>query len=152
MGYTKQSVRAKPATEPSQVIKKKVGRPREWKDEDIEIERVRLLEWLEDEDNYFLTGFLVERGMTLENLARFERYSESFRETMKIAREVQEQRLVNLAVSRRGDGNFIKFVLQNKAGWKEKSEVTGDGANPLSMILENIAQRKAKQIEDASSE
>lgn len=45
------------------------------------------------------------------------KYSEEFLETLERARLVQECRLVELAVFRKGDPGFIKFILQNKAGW-----------------------------------
>ena len=80
-----------------------------------------------------------QENLHLEQIDRFCNYSEKFRDTYTRALATQEVRLVELAVTKKGDGNFIKFILQNKAGWKEKQEVSGDAANPLAVILDRIA-------------
>lgn len=115
------------------------GRPREWTSVEIEKERIALEEWMENPKNYFFTNFLNIRKLHPEQIERFCTYNQEFRESYARARRIQEERLVELAVFRKGDANFIKFVLQNKAGWKEKSEVSGDANNPLAVILEKIA-------------
>ena len=130
------------------VVVKPNGRPTEWTEERIEVERLALLKWIKDPKNYFLTGFLVERGLINEQIARFEKNSKNFCDTMAVARHVQEQRLVELAVSRKGDPGFIKFILQNKAGWRERNEISGDAANPLSVIMERIALKAKSPLDD----
>ena len=147
--YHKPSGVARKSQQPELIVKPNPGgHPREWTEGFIEKERLALLEWLKDPKNYFLTGFLVERGLVHEQIARFEKYSKKFCETMAIARYVQEQRLVELAVTRKGDGNFIKFILQNKAGWRERNEISGDAANPLSVIMERIALKSRNPLDD----
>lgn len=115
------------------------GRPREWKDDTIAIEEAALRDWMKNPENYFLTNFLVQRGLCSEHLNRLSKYSEEFRETLERARLVQECRLVEMGIYRKGDPGFIKFILQNKAGWKEKNEFSGDGTNPLAVIMDRIA-------------
>ncbi len=124
------------------------GRPREWTDADIALETQALKDWIKDPKNYFLTSFLIQRDLFKEQMERFARYNEEFRLTFDKAKLVQEQRLVDLAVSKKGDGGFIKFVLQNKAGWKEKSEISGDAANPLAVILERIGQTAKDPLDE----
>lgn len=70
-----------------------------------------------------------------------------FARTMSRAREIQERRIVKKSLDRTFDGNFAKFVLANRHGWKEKTEISGDAANPLSFILGNI-DGKTKDIID----
>ena len=118
---------------------KQLGRPREWTEQDIEEKRVHLEKWINNPKNYFFTSFLNEADLYDEQIQRFCNYSESFRLTYARALKIQETRLVELAVSRKGDGNFIKFIMANKCGWKEKSEVSGDGVNPLAIIMAKIA-------------
>lgn len=117
----------------------KGGRPRKWTDEVIAKETNALHEWIENPNNYFFTSFLTARNLHPQQVERFAEMSEEFCEAYARAKLVQEQRLVELAVSRKGDGNFIKFVLQNKAGWKDKNEISGDTQNPLAVIMERIA-------------
>lgn len=128
-------------------LPKKMGRPIEWTEKDIEVERLALEKWIENDSNYFITAFLNERRLHREQMDRFCRYSPNFRETFTRALAVQEQRLVELAVSKKGDGNFIKFVLQNKAGWKERNEISGDSANPLTVLMDQISSKPIETIE-----
>lgn len=116
------------------------GRPRDWTEDMVEKVRKNLEEWIEDPKNFFFTGFLNKYNVHPQQIERFCNYSPEFRETHAKALRIQEERLVNLAVFRKGDGGFIKFILANKAGWKEKSEVSGDAANPLAIILDRIGQ------------
>jgi hypothetical protein len=53
---------------------------------------------------------------------------------MQRAKLVQECRLVEMGITRKGDPGSIKFILQNKSDWKEKSEVSGNAANPLANV------------------
>jgi hypothetical protein len=116
-----------------------LGRPREWTEGLIEQKRKQLEKWIDNKNNYFFTTYLNEADLHPEQIERFCNYSEHFRETYARALKIQEARLVELAVSRKGDGNFIKFIMANKCGWKEKSEVSGDGVNPLAIIMAKIA-------------
>lgn len=117
----------------------KIGRPIEWTPERIEIERLALEKWIKNPKNYYFMAFFNERRIAHETVERLAREDSAFCVTLKLARAMQEQRLVELAITKKGDGNFIKFVLQNKAGWKEKQELSGDGANPLAVIMARIA-------------
>lgn len=117
----------------------KGGRPRKWTEKEISAEYFALIEWMEDPNSYFMTSFLIQRYLKAEHLRRLSQYSEEFRETLERARLVQECRLVDLAVFHKGDPGFIKFILQNKSGWKGKAEISGNAANPLAVIMERIA-------------
>jgi hypothetical protein len=72
--------------------------------------------------------------------------SEEFCEAYARAKIVQECRLVDMAIFRKGDPNFIKFILQNKAGWREKNEISGNAENPLAVIMERIAANTADPL------
>lgn len=128
------------------------GRPTEWTAELIDIETKELYKWIEDKNNYFITGFLNLRGLHHENIERFARENEKFRAAYRLAKQIQEQRLVELAVTRKGDGGFIKFILQNKAGWKEKNEISGDVNNPLAVIMDTIGKNSRDPLEEYSEE
>ena len=116
------------------------GRPREWTEPAIEVERVALEKWIANPKNYFFTSFRTERNLSIQTVDRMCTYSEKFRETYARALEIQEARIVENAMNRKFDSNFAKFVLQNKAGWRDKQEISGDAANPLAVIMDRIAQ------------
>lgn len=116
------------------------GRPRDWTPDLIEEKRIALEKWIENPKNYFFTSFLNQENLFKEQIERFCNYSPEFRSTYQRALGIQEQRLVELAITKKHDGNFTKFVLANKAGWKERQEVSGDAANPMVVIMDRIAQ------------
>lgn len=128
-------------------IGNKGGRPRDWDENAIAIEEKALHEWIKNPRNYFLTSFLNQRGLTWKQISRFSEYSEEFCHTLERARLIQEERLVDLGISRKGDPGFIKFILQNKAGWKERNEVSGSAENPLAVIMERIAMSEKDPLE-----
>ena len=117
----------------------KGGRPRKWTDEAIAKETDALYEWIDNPNNYFFISFLIARSLHPQQVERFAAESEEFCEAYARAKLVQECRLVEMGITRKGDPNFIKFILQNKAGWREKSEVAGNAENPLAVIMERIA-------------
>lgn len=129
-----------------------VGRPIEWTEAAIAKETEALYEWMANKKNYFFTGFMNERRLHPEHLERFSQKSQRFCEALKLARQIQEQRLAEMAVEDRGNAGFIKFILQNKAGWKEKSELSGNSANPFAVILDRIAETSRLPLDDYDDE
>ena len=119
-------------------IPKQMGRPKIWTDEMVELERLALDEWMQDPNNYYLDAFICDRGYNRDQFAIFCRTSKEFLYTSDQAKLLQERRLVQLALTKEHDGNFTKFVLANRAGWKERTELSGDVKNPLSFVLSSI--------------
>ncbi len=116
------------------------GRPREWTEGLIEQERKALEKWIANPKNYYFSSFLIERDLDQAQIDRFCKYSDKFRQTHSKAKAVQEARIVQGSMEKKFDGSFAKFVLANKAGWREKQEISGDAANPLAIIMDRIAE------------
>lgn len=119
--------------------KKPNGRPREWTEGLIEQKRKALEKWIENPREFFFTSYLVQEGLDAKQIERFCTYSEEFRQTHARALAMQEKRIVEGAMLRKFDATFAKFLLANKAGWREKQEISGDAANPLAVIMDRIA-------------
>lgn len=117
------------------------GRPEEWTKEKIDIETQALEDWINDPTKFYLNGFATDRGYHSKHLEVFAQRHEGFRLTLARAREVQEQRIVEASLTKKFDGNFAKFVLANRAGWKERTEVSGDSSNPLALVLDKVAKQ-----------
>jgi hypothetical protein len=117
---------------------KKNGRPLEWTVERIDVLADALDQWVKDENNYYFGGFANSQGLLDEHMDRFAERSDKFRLTLLHAKRICEARLVENAITRKHDGNFTKFVLANKAGWRERTELSGDKNNPLSFILQSV--------------
>jgi len=54
---------------------------------------------------------------------------------------------VALALTRKHDANFTKFVLANKAGWREKAEAEAPTINVLNVILDRIGKDAKDPLE-----
>ena len=124
----------------------KSGRPIIWTKPKIKQVTEALKLWIDEPKNYYVISFCNEVGLLHSQLEDLASKDPEFAETYKIAKQVQEIRLVDLAVSRKGDGNFIKFVLANKAGWREKTELSGDSSNPLAIVLDKISKKQQEPI------
>ena len=122
------------------------GKPKYWTVEKIAKEAESLEKWLKNEDNYYIRNWLAERRIGPATVLEWCDRLPFFEKVYARAKLLQENRLVHLATTRKGDGNFIKFVLSNKHGWKEKSEVAGDNANPLAVILGKINDTKQEPL------
>lgn len=158
--YSKQYLRAHPEIANPDAFNKdtrtiakieNIGRPVEWTEERIANEAALFNTWLNDEKNYYFNKFALDRGYTSAMLNQLADKSPIFAKTLHRARELQEQRIATNSLDRTFDGNFAKFVLANRHGWKEKTEISGDAANPLSFILGNI-DGKTKDIIDVTPE
>lgn len=128
------------------------GRPETWTEEVIEDERKALEEWLSDERNYYLTKFASSRGYFSSWLDEMANKSHRFSLTLQRAREIFEARIVTNSLDRTMDGNFAKFVLANKAGWKEKQELSSSKEDPLQSILINIDGSTKEIVETIDTE
>lgn len=98
-----------------------------------------------------MSGFLASRGLTYETADRLSKLNEQFCETLQFARMVQEQRLVQNSTTKKFDGNFVKFILSNRFGYRERSETQITG-NPLAVLLEKIASKPQEIIEIPDSD
>lgn len=116
----------------------KIGIPRQWTPELIDIEEQALIEWMNDPTSYYVLHFAVSRGYNRTTLDLLCKLSESFSATLQQAQAFQEARLIDLAVTKEGDPGFIKFVLSNKHDWKERTELSGSKEDPLASILIQI--------------
>lgn len=123
------------------------GRPTEYSDEYIEQEADALLRWLQVKGNYYLTRFFNERKLHPEHGTRFAKRSKKFCDALQLARSTMEARIVEGSMSKKFDGSFAKFVLANKAGWKEKTELSSDQANPFQVIMDRISSTNKEPIE-----
>lgn len=121
------------------------GRPRDFTPERCAEETAALKKWIANPDNYYTLGFLNERELSPIHISRLCEYDSGFRSAWEKAKRIQEQRLVQKAVSRKGDPGFIKFLLIAKGGWKDETTVNHN-LNPLASLLDKIAMTENQAI------
>jgi hypothetical protein len=109
-----------------------------WTAQRIEALADSLAEWIKDEKNYFLGRFLAEHAIDYPDLEDFSKMNDFFRNTLQKARATQEHRIVERSLERKFDGSFARFVLANKAGWRERLEQSIDTQSPLVALLASV--------------
>lgn len=82
------------------------------------------IQWLDDKDmNLFETKFLKERQMNHDLFINLSKKFISFSEALTRAREYQGEKLCTLALTRKVDPYFAKFLLSARFNYKEKQEI-----------------------------
>jgi len=125
------------------------GRPIEWTDRELDKLAKRLDEYMSDPAHYYVGGFNVQEGITRQMAADFSLRHNRFKDALTRAHEIQEQRLVERALDRTHDGNFTRFVLANRNGWRERTEIAGDPQAPLVQLLASVDGATKAMIQEA---
>lgn len=125
------------------------GRPLEWTDSELDKLAERLEAYMADPEHFYIGGFNVQEGITRQMSIDFCLRHKGFKDAFARAQDVQEQRLVSKALDRTHDGNFTRFVLANRNGWRERTEIAGDPQAPLVQLLASVDGRSKAIIEDA---
>jgi hypothetical protein len=113
--------------------------------ERLEQEAELLIKWFEVPRNIWLKNFALQQGYEPQRLDEFANKSADFALALKKAHELQQGKLVEKGLFNEINANLTKFVLQNCHGWKERTEVSGDAANPISFLLDSTSN-KSKEL------
>ncbi len=124
------------------------GRPQAYTDQMIEKEAQAFREWMAKEDSIFIKSFAVERGYSPQRLTEFAEKNNVFSEVLELAKSWQECRLINYGLFNKTNSGLTKFVLANHHNYSEKTQVTGDAANPLSFLLSKVDGNSKGLISD----
>ena len=133
----------------NQPPKNKGGRPKgskgasKYTPEFIEEERKALDKWAEAKKetlnfNFWLGDFVVERGYHRQRLSEFAEESKVFSDTLKKAKQIQENKIVKGALLNKFNPSMAIFALKNVADWRDKKEMEVEASEDLKKILENM--------------
>jgi DNA-packaging protein gp3 len=126
------------------------GRPRKYTTEYIENLADVLIEWLQDENNYWFKDFCIERKIDPDFMTIWAKENEKFAGAYKLAKSIQESRIFKGAMIDSFNASLSKFALMNCHGWTDKQEtkVSGDSSNPLSFVLSQIDGKTKDLVSD----
>jgi hypothetical protein len=126
------------------------GRPAKYTPEFIEAEADALEKWMQDPGSLYFKRFAFDRGYSQQRLSEFAEVNDKFSETLVRAREWQEIRLAEGAMKEELNPGFCKFLMTNLCGFAEKTEtkVSGDAANPLGFVLQNVDGKTKELVND----
>lgn len=91
------------------------------------IEKVgqQLLDWIyEDEKNYSLSKFAMKVGIPRQRFSEWAKRSEKFKYAYDMAKQKQENYIVDGALHQRLSANFAALMCKNFHGWVDKHETT----------------------------
>ena len=119
----------------------KMGRPKKYTERFLRQEGEELLEWLKQDNNFFLVGFCTDKSYSWEQFCKWARRSKHFSRTLKKAHDIQKDKIVKGMASGKMNSTACIFTLKNIAGWRdnrqeEKREV--DVAEHLKAIANAI--------------
>lgn len=123
------------------------GRPQVWNKEKLDKLAEALYDWMQEPESIYLKTFCVKYGLITNKVDEYLNRSSVFRDAWSQAKEWQEAKLVTEALAKRTSDSMTKFVLVNVHKWKERTEVSGDSANPLALVLEKIAKQNQEPIQ-----
>ena len=109
-----------------------------------------LVSWMQVEKNVWLKDFAINKGFPASYFSTFKKKNEKFKEAYQRAKDIQESRLVKGVLDGTYSPSFVKFILKNEAGWKDKVEETIKEEVPsIQFILtekkENFKNEKEKK-------
>jgi len=117
-----------------------IGRPKKWTQEAIEAEAEALLAWFRDDPTRFwLKDFAIEREYPSEYLSRFASESEVFCQALKMAKDIQESRLVKKGFSKETATAMAIFALKNVTDMRDNPENKEmDKFNKIADFIESL--------------
>ena len=123
------------------------GRPKVYDDAFIENEAHEFIEWTENPKNIWMEDFALERGYSPKRFYEWEKRNPVFAEVLEYVQQWQKSKLAKGGLTDEFNAGFCKFVMGNTCGWYEKTQVSGDAANPLAFILDK-ADGRSKELVD----
>jgi hypothetical protein len=114
------------------------GRPEKYDIKFIENEAKLLDEWIQKPQNIWYYEFAIQRGYPRQQLTEFSEKSKVFSDSMALAKEAQEIKLLNGGLRNEYNASIVKFSLANHHGYREKQEVSGNAASPFALLLQQV--------------
>jgi hypothetical protein len=128
----------------------KGGRPCRYSIEDIEKFADEFKNWLNNPTHVWFKDFCLDKDIDPDLMAEWAKENEKFNGVYKLAKHRQESRLINGGLLNMYNSSIVKLVLSNAHGWTDKQEtkVSGNTANPLALILQNINGKTKELVHD----
>jgi len=86
-----------------------------------------LQKWIEVPTNFWLGEFAVQHKMDRHRLVEIAKEDKEFGKIYKMAKQVQENKIVKMGFSKNFNQAFAIFTLKNVAGWRDMTETKHEG-------------------------
>lgn len=98
----------------------------------------KLIDWMKFDENYWVKTFLLDNDLDNDTGNYLADKFESFSVLYKKAFEMQESKLVDNALKNKWNNATAIFVLKNKHGYKDKSEIDSNHKFDYDSFLNDI--------------
>lgn len=116
--------------------------PSKWTDEVVERIADELVAWFKSSPaNWYLMQFAIEYDYLACYFDDWAHRNEKFNVALKKAKQIQEARLVQLALARKVDTTMAIFALKNVAGWRDKQEHEHTGNSTNIIIIRQSGEK-----------
>lgn len=136
-----------PKGHPNYDTEHKAGRPRKYSTEDIDRFADELIAWIQNEKNFWLKDFCLERSIDPDFMSEWASENERFNGAYKLAKAFQESRIFKGSMLSTFNSTMSKFALTNNHGWVDKTEQKLSGDGSLAFIMK-MADGKSKSLVD----
>ncbi len=99
----------------------------------------RLWKWAEGKDSLWLGDFAAENKMSRQRLSEIAAHDPGFAEAYEVAKQVQENRLFKIGLSKKYNASMPIFALKNVAGWRDSFDDTGSINEHIGEIAKSFA-------------
>ncbi len=117
-----------------------------WNDEDKlkELADAMLNEYAKTKKAW-LQDFFIKRLITRKQIEMMIKRSEYFAEAYSLCRDIQESRLVSIAINGKGNTQPVIMALKNLAGWKSDPK---DSSEPLPPAIVDLVPDRLAATDD----
>jgi hypothetical protein len=113
---------------------------------DIEKLADELIEWFKEKDNVYLKNFAVLKGFPASDISKYAKRNKYFEETLALAKDIQEGKLVQKGLKNEVSSAFVIFMLKNTAGWRDRFDDSSEKQNAPSIKLVLKETKAEKRI------
>ena len=129
----------------------KGGVSKVYTDEFIEKEADAFLEWMKQGKGIFYKRFALSRGYSPQRMCEWAKSNKKFAEVYEFCKHWQESEFLEKSLLGEYNNSIARLALATHHGYTEKSQISGDQANPLMAVI-NLVDGKTKELVNDESE
>lgn len=99
-----------------------------------------------------IEGFAVFIGVNKDTLYEWSKRHQDFSDALSILKTEQQERLINKALGNEYNSTIAKLILSSNHGMREKSDVTTDGKQLPTPILNALPSNDSTQEDSETTE
>lgn len=130
----------------------KGGTPLVFTQESIEKYADLFSEWLQDPEHIWFKDFAIEKRINPDLLSKWAKENEKFNGIYKLAKEIQESRVINGGLRNKLNAGLVKFMLVAKHGWEsETSIIDAEILTTQKLLMDQLLVLQQAKTDQASS-